>query len=137
MGYRVTEISELAPGFIRSIRRPLELTAFGANAVVLPEGTEWFNHFHHEQDELYFVHQGNAIFEVDGEQFEVRPGGIVHVESTTPRHFWNAGAGELVVVIVGGKDGYVERDGQLVDPADLERRAAAGRGEIEAIRRRV
>ena len=136
MGYRVTAIGELEPGFIRSVRRPLQVTAFGANAIVLPEGTEWFNHFHREQDELYFVHQGQAVFDVGGEQFEVGPGGIVHVESTTPRTFWNGGDGELVVFVVGGKDGYVERDGQLVDPADLERRAAAGRGELEAIRRR-
>src|SRR5258705_2748399 len=110
MGYRVTEISALEPGIIRSIRRPLELTAFGANAVVLPEGTEWFNHFHHEQDELYFVHQGTAIFDVGGEQFEVKPGGVVHVQSTTPRDFWNAGGEELGVLIVGGKNVYVERD---------------------------
>ena len=30
------------------------------------------------------------------------------------------------VVAVGGKGGYVGRDGQLVDPADVERRAAFG-----------
>jgi mannose-6-phosphate isomerase-like protein (cupin superfamily) len=136
MGYRVTTIGELEAGFIRSVRRPLQVTAFGANAIVLPEGTEWFNHFHREQDELYFVHQGQAVFDVGGEQFEVAPGGMVHVESTTPRTFWNGGHGELVVFVVGGKDGYVGRDGELVDPADLERRTAAGRGEIEAIRRR-
>jgi len=81
MGYRVTAIGELEPGIIRSVRRPLQLTAFGANAIVLPAETEWFNHFHREQDELYFVHQGQAVF-------------------------------------------------------DVERRAAAGRGELEAIRRR-
>jgi hypothetical protein len=32
-----------------------------------------------------------------------------------------------VVLVVGGKDGYVERDGNLVDPdRDLERRKAFG-----------
>ena len=29
--------------------------------------------------------------------------------------------------IVGGKDGYVERDGHLVDPEDAERRASFGK----------
>jgi len=28
--------------------------------------------------------------------------------------------------VVGGKDGYVERDGQLVDPNDLEKRVRFG-----------
>jgi hypothetical protein len=32
-----------------------------------------------------------------------------------------------VLVVVGGKDGYVQRDGHMVDPADVERRAAFGR----------
>ena len=76
----------------RKIRRELGITAFGANALVLPPGTEWFNHFHEEQDELYFVHRGKVGFLVDGEEFELGPGGC-YVESTTPRQFWNAGRG--------------------------------------------
>jgi hypothetical protein len=35
---------------------------------------------------------------------------------------------ELVLLVVGGKEGYVERDGHLVDPErDLARRQAFGR----------
>jgi hypothetical protein len=33
-----------------------------------------------------------------------------------------------VLLVVGGKGGYVERDGHLVDEADLERRASFGAG---------
>jgi mannose-6-phosphate isomerase-like protein (cupin superfamily) len=135
MGYSVSGIADLGPGIIRSVRRPLHVTAFGANVIMLPPGTEWFNHFHREQDELYFVHSGHGVFDVDGEQFELEPGGMVHVESTTPRKFWNGGDDDLVLLVIGGKDGYVERDGQLVDPADFERRAAAGKGDLDAIRR--
>jgi hypothetical protein len=58
---------------------------------------------------------------------ELGPGGLCHVESTTPRRVSNAGDGELVLLVVGGKDGYVGRDGQLVDAADLERRQAFGK----------
>jgi uncharacterized cupin superfamily protein len=137
MGYRRVSFEELGDGFLRSVRRPLEVTAFGANALVLPPGTEWFDHLHEQQDELYFVHRGRAGFRVDGDSFELEPGGICHVESTTPRQVWNAGDEELVLLIVGGKDGYVGRDGQLVDPADSERRKAAGEGDVEAIRRRA
>jgi quercetin dioxygenase-like cupin family protein len=105
------------------------------NGLVLPPGTEWFDHFHEQQDELYIVQRGRAGFTVDGDTFELGPGGLCHVESTTPRQLWNAGEDELVLVIVGGKDGYVGRDGQLVDPGDLERRKAAAAGDLEAIRR--
>ena len=136
MAYRVTSLDELGPGVFRKLRPALGITAFGANGLVLPAGTEWFNHFHERQDELYFVHAGRAGFEVDGETFEVGPGGAVHVESTTPRHFWNAGDEDLVLLALGGKDGYVERDGHMVDPADVERRWAFSRGDVDVIRRR-
>ena len=48
--------------------------------------------------------------------------------STTPRKVSNAGDEDLVMLVVGGKDGYVGRDGQLVDmDRDLPRRAAFGK----------
>jgi mannose-6-phosphate isomerase-like protein (cupin superfamily) len=123
-------------GVFRKIRRELGVTAFGANALVLPPGTEWFNHFHDEQDELYFVHRGRAGFNVDGEEFELGPGGTCYVESTTPRQFWNVGDEDLVILAIGGRGGYVERDGQMVDPADVDRRKAVAAGDLSVIRRR-
>ena len=136
MGYRAATIDELGDGFMRKVREPLGVTAFGVNALVLPAGTEWFNHRHERQDELYVVQRGRAGFDVDGETFELGPGGLCHVEAATARQVWNAGEDDLVLVIVGGKDGYVGRDGQLVDPDDLERRIAAGKDDPEAVKRR-
>ena len=130
MGCAVGSIDELGEGYcFRKIRVPLGITAFGANAVVFPPGHDGFNHFHDTQDELYIVHRGTARVEMEGETRELGPGGLLHVESTTPRKVSNASeSDDLVLVIIGGKDGYVERDGHMVDPADVERRAAFGRG---------
>ena len=115
------------PGF-RKIRRALGVTAFGVNGLVMPPGMEGFEHFHYEQDELYFVHRGRARVEVGGETRELGEGGLLYVESTTPRRLSNASENEeLVLLVVGGKGGYVERDGMLVDPErDLARRQAFG-----------
>jgi mannose-6-phosphate isomerase-like protein (cupin superfamily) len=128
MGYTFGSLDELGEGYgFRKIRRGLGVTAFGANAVVMPPGYEGFLHYHDTQDELYFVHRGTARFEVDGEVRVLGPGSLVHVESTTRRKFSNAGDDDLVMVVVGGKGGYVERDGHLVDPdRDLERRRTFG-----------
>jgi mannose-6-phosphate isomerase-like protein (cupin superfamily) len=128
MGYAFGSLEELGESYgFRKIRRELGVRAFGVNAVVMPPGFEGFLHYHDRQDELYFVHRGTARFEVDGEVRELGPGSLVHVESTTPRRFSNAGDDDLVVLVVGGKDGYVERDGHLVDPErDLARRQAFG-----------
>jgi mannose-6-phosphate isomerase-like protein (cupin superfamily) len=136
VGYRSGSIDELGDGLFRKVRRELGVTAFGANVLVLPVGLGWFAHYHEQQDELYFVHRGRAGFEVEGDVFELGAGGLCYVESTTPRRFWNVGDEDLVLLIVGGKDGYVERDGQLVDPADAERRRAAGAGDLSQLPRR-
>ena len=117
MGYAFGSIDELGEGYgFRKIRVPLGITAFGANAVVFPPGHDGFNHYHDTQ-ELYIVHRGTARVEMEGETRELGPGGLLHVESTTPRKVSNASdSDDLVLVIIGGKDGYVER------------RAAFGRG---------
>jgi len=135
MGYAYGSIDDFGSGVFRKVRRELNVTAFGVNAMVLPPGTGWFEHFHDEQDELYFVHRGRAAFDVEGERFELVQGGVCHVESTTPRRFWNPGDETLVLLVVGGKGGYVGRDGHMVDAADEERRRAFSAGEEAVIRR--
>jgi mannose-6-phosphate isomerase-like protein (cupin superfamily) len=133
MAYAFGSLDELGDGYgFRKVRRELGVSAFGVNAIVYPPGYEGFEHFHDTQDELYFVHTGSARVEVGGEERVLGPGGLLHVESTTPRRVSNASDSEdLVVLVVGGKGGYVERDGHMVDEADVERRAAFGRDASE------
>src|SRR5215216_6172459 len=131
MGYRVSSLDELGEGYgFRKIRSALGVTAFGVNALVFPPGYDGPNHYHETQDEVYFVHRGTATFTVGGEEHVVREGGLVHVESTTPRHIANTGDDDLVLFIVGGKGGYVGRDGHVVSEEDLEKRQRIARGEI-------
>jgi mannose-6-phosphate isomerase-like protein (cupin superfamily) len=134
MGHAFGSIDELGEGYgFRKVRRALGVTAFGVNAIVYPPGYEGFHHFHDTQDELYFVHSGQARVEVDGEERTLGPGSLLHVESTTPRKVSNASeTDDLVLLVIGGKGGYVERDGHMVDEADVARRAAFGRGDPTA-----
>ncbi len=129
MAHSFSTLEELGSGYgFRKVRAALGVTAFGVNVIVYPPGYDGFLHYHDVQDELYFVHAGTARFEVDGEERVLGPGGLCHVESTEPRKVSNAGVDDLVLFVVGGKGGYVARDGQLVDPADAERRASFGSG---------
>jgi quercetin dioxygenase-like cupin family protein len=114
-GYAVANLSDLGegPGF-RKIRKPLGLTAFGANAIVLPPTYETGRHYHEEQEELYFLHSGRVEIEFgDGSAHELTPGGLAWVDASTVRKIKNLSDSEdAVYVVVGGKDGYVGRDGK-------------------------
>ena len=127
-GWAVATIADLGegPGF-RKVRRAMGITAFGVNGVVYPPDYPGISHYHDTQDELYFVHSGTAKVEVEGEERILGPGGLFHVESTTPRRIESVGDEELVMLVIGGKDGYVERDGHVTSDEDLERRINLGK----------
>ena len=128
MGYTIATLDDLGAGYgFRKVRKALNVTAFGVNALVFPPHYEGPNHFHDIQDELYFVHRGTATFVFDGDERVVHEGGLVHVESTTHRAIENRTDDDVVLLVVGGSDGYVERDGQVVSAEDLEKRQAMGR----------
>jgi quercetin dioxygenase-like cupin family protein len=115
-GYSVANLDDLGsgPGF-RKIRKSLGVTAFGANAIVLPPGYETGRHYHEVQEELYFVHRGQIAMEFgDGSTHELGPGGLAWVDASTVRRVRNlSDSEEAAYVIVGGSDGYVGRDGKL------------------------
>ena len=124
MSYAFGSLDELGsgPGF-RKIRKALGVEAFGVNAIVFPPHYEGPEHYHDTQDELYFVHKGRIRVDVGGESRELTEGGLFHASSTTPRRISSVGDDDAIVYIVGGRGGYVERDGHLVNPeVDLPRR---------------
>ena len=116
-GYAVAHIDALGePYGFRKIRSSLGVTAFGVNAVVMPAGYASGRHFHDQQQELYFVHQGRLQFEFgDGSAHVLGPGGVARVDPATVRRVRNVGDGDAIYVAVGGKDGYVGRDGRAPD----------------------
>jgi quercetin dioxygenase-like cupin family protein len=128
VSYAFGSLDELGDGYgFRKIRGALGVEAFGVNAIVYPPQYEGPEHYHDTQDELYFVHRGRIRVDVDGETRELAEGGLFHASSTTPRRISNAGDEDAIVFIVGGKGGYVERDGHLVNPeVDLPKRQGLG-----------
>jgi len=115
-GYAVANIDDLGEGYgFRKVRKELGVTAFGINAIVIPPSYETGRHFHEKQEELYFCHRGKiAIVFDDGGEHELAPGGCAWVDAPTVRKVRNLSDSEdATYVVVGGKDGYVGRDGAL------------------------
>ena len=94
------------PGF-RKVRRELGVTAFGINAVVLPEGYSTGVHYHDEQEETYFVHRGRVEFRFGD--------GTVHVVGTGDEYTlemrmdYADGREWFLVAVLTLKDGLVHR----------------------------
>lgn len=116
-GWAVASLGALGegPGF-RKVRRKLDVKEFGVNAIVLPPGYDTGFHFHDEQEELYFLHAGRVEIEFgDGTVHRLEPGGMARVDAHVHRTVRNVGEGEASYLVVGGKGGYVGRDGRSPD----------------------
>jgi mannose-6-phosphate isomerase-like protein (cupin superfamily) len=115
-GYAVSSLSAMGDGYgFRKVRRELEVTAFGINALVLPADYETGVHYHERQEETYFVHRGEVEIRFgDGSCHRLRPGGVARVDPATHRSLRNVGGEDAIVLVAGGEDGYVGRDGQAV-----------------------
>jgi mannose-6-phosphate isomerase-like protein (cupin superfamily) len=107
------------PGF-RKVRKGLDVSAFGINAIVLPPKYETGFHSHEIQEELYFVHRGTIEMQFgDGSVARLQEGSFARVDAPTPRKLRNVGDADAVYICPGGRDGYVGRDG--IAPAGAHR----------------
>jgi uncharacterized cupin superfamily protein len=127
-GYAVANIDGIGEQYgFRKIRRELGVTAFGMNAIAMPPGYESGRHFHDEQEETYFVHRGTIEMEFgDGSRHVLGPGGLARVDAATVRMVRNVGEGDALYVCVGGKDGYVGRDGRMPEGEENPRGGPPG-----------
>jgi quercetin dioxygenase-like cupin family protein len=127
-GYAVSSLDQMGDGYgFRKVRQHVGVTAFGINALVLPPGYATGIHYHDEQEETYIVHRGQVEIRFgDGTTHLLGPGGIARVSPATHRGLRNAGDGDAIVIVAGGKDGYVGRDGRSVDGASSSGPPGAG-----------
>ena len=62
------------------------------------------------------MHQGQVEFRFgDGCSHLLDAGGVVRVDATMHRAMRNTGSEDAIIVIAGGKEGYVGRDGVAVE----------------------
>jgi quercetin dioxygenase-like cupin family protein len=96
-----------------SLRRPLGLSAFGMNEIVLAPGERGRVHDHDRQEEVYLVWEGVLTILVEGEPFELGVGELALVPPGTRRQLANRSRERVVLVALGGEPGaHVGRDGR-------------------------
>jgi mannose-6-phosphate isomerase-like protein (cupin superfamily) len=116
MAFHVAHIDDLERIAIgemiyRPVRRPLGVTAFGANAYTADEAGGELIEPHDEttagsafHEELYVVVAGHAAFEVDGQEVDAPAGTLVLVPQGVHRAA-TAKAGATTVLVIGGPPG--------------------------------
>jgi tetratricopeptide (TPR) repeat protein len=117
MAFRVTRVSELediaAAGIhLRPLRRPLGITAFGANAFsagagerLIEEHTEAGSGGSGHHEELYVVLTGHATFTLDGEDVDAPAGTIVFCGDPETHRGAVAIADGTTALVIGGPPG--------------------------------
>jgi uncharacterized cupin superfamily protein len=95
------------PATWKSVRHHFGLTAFGINAVskdagnvLIPEHDESAS----GQEEIYFVHEGEALVTVEGEEVRAPAGTFVAVQAGAKRKF-EAAASPTTLLVVGAAPG--------------------------------
>jgi mannose-6-phosphate isomerase-like protein (cupin superfamily) len=95
-----------------SLRRPLGVTSFGMNQLVLEAGQRGRIHRHARQEEVYLVLEGTLSLTVEAEEVDLEQGELVRVPPELRRQLVNRGPGRLVLLALGGQGEHVGRDGE-------------------------
>jgi tetratricopeptide (TPR) repeat protein len=142
------EIDEISDGRCpwRPVRHHFGITSFGINTWTAREAGDRIINEHDEaddedmQEELYFVQQGRARFELDGERVDAPAGTLVFVRPGVKRTAFGEEAGTTVVALGGTPGKAYEPSGweiwgplnQLYQSGDYAEAADRGRELIEA-----
>jgi len=111
------EIEEISDGRspMRPVRHHLGITSFGVNAWTAKDAGDQLINEHDEsddgQEELYLVHQGHAVFELDGERLDAPTGTLVSVRPSVKRTAFAEEPGTTLIALGGTPGKAYEPDG--------------------------
>lgn len=96
----------------KPVRRPLGITAFGINAYTAANAGDEVVEEHTEtqlgHEEIYFVHQGHAVFTIDGEELDAPAGTLVYLDDVAQKRHAIAKEAGTTVLAIGGVPGVHE-----------------------------
>ncbi len=110
-GVTVIALDRDGEGRFQSLRRELDVSAFGMNLIRLRPRQQGRIHRHERQEEVYLELEGTLTLEVEGEPRELAPGSLARVAPKLRRRLSNRGDALLLVLAVGGAGRHEGRDG--------------------------
>lgn len=97
------------PEWVTFLRNDLNLKGIGVGLIHLKSGKGYrFLHKHKEQEEVYFILDGQGIIHIDGENVAVSKGDIIKIDPEGKRALKAIEDSDLVALCIGGipKEGY-------------------------------
>jgi mannose-6-phosphate isomerase-like protein (cupin superfamily) len=102
---RFDEMEAIFGGFFLRTRAELGVTSFGMQVLNFPpnSGDAYPNHNHAEsgQEEVYFVMDGAADFDIEGEQLHLEPQMALRVGASTKRKISSGPEGAQILALGG------------------------------------
>ena len=93
------------PGHTKTIDKKLVYEETGARDMIILHGAMEPGgmgemHVHEEMEQAFYILDGEARFEIDGEQHNVRKGNLVFIPRNTPHEMTSVGDTALKILIV-------------------------------------
>jgi mannose-6-phosphate isomerase-like protein (cupin superfamily) len=118
--FTTATLQETAPERFVRLRKPLGVTSFGINQMVLEPG-QWMRiHLHEQQEEVYLVLQGRLTIEIEGEAHDFGPQEVVRIAPEVRRRLVNLGPERVSLLALGGSGEHEPRDARAFDDWDGE-----------------
>lgn len=99
--------------WITPLRRSLNLNKVALSFIRLPKGKGYtFLHAHEEQEEVYYVLQGEGLIYLDGKELPLVEGDLVKVDPPVKRALKAGDQEDMFILCVGGATKGYPRDSQ-------------------------
>ncbi|WP_022928081.1 cupin domain-containing protein [Patulibacter americanus] len=113
-------LQETAPERFVRLRKPLGVTSFGINQMLLEPGQRMRIHLHEQQEEVYLVLAGRLTIVVEGEDREFGPDELVRIPPHVRRQLVNRGPERVSLLALGGSGDHEPRDAKAFHDWDGE-----------------
>lgn len=111
--FSTAKLQTTAPERFVRLRKPLGVTTFGINQIVLEPGQQMRIHRHEQQEEVYLVLSGRLTVEIEGEEHDFGRDELVRVGPSVRRRLRNRGPERLSLLALGGAgDEHQPRDAE-------------------------
>ncbi|MBD1581957.1 cupin domain-containing protein [Pseudoalteromonas sp. S16_S37] len=75
----------------------------------VPPGAQEVKHFHHVAEQFFYILQGQACLDVDGEILTLHSGQGVHVSANTPHQLKNISSEVLTMLVISTPPSHGDR----------------------------